>query len=113
MNKIIYRLSTNPNYGYFKKSNSWLQVNEQLDTGELYLFREVWKLDDYDLNNPYREKISDNYIKIVNNDWIKKHTTAPNYIEFYGCRVLKDYESYTDYESCIPTQYDQEINNIY
>lgn len=58
MEKIIYRLSYDPNYGYFKDSNSWLQVRQQLDQNELYLFREVWKLDDYDLNNPYKEKLA-------------------------------------------------------
>ena len=113
MKKIIYRLSYNPNYGYLNGFNTWYQVREQLDTNELYLFREVWRLSEYALENPFAEKLSDHFIKIVDADWIKKHTTASNYIEFYGCRVFKDYESIEDYENCIPTQYDHEIKNIY
>lgn len=112
MKKIIYRISDNPNWGYMKGSNTWYQVREQLDAKEHYLFREVWRLNEYDLCNMYQEKIEDDYIKIIDDNWIKKHTICKNCIEFYGCEVLKDFESYEDYESCIPTQYDKEINNL-
>lgn len=110
MKKIIYRLSDHSDYAYGE--NSWLQVRDELDNNEHYLFKEVWKLNEYAIDNPYGKKVEENFVKIVNTDWIKKHTTAPNYIEFYGCRVLKDYEPYNDYENCVPTQYDKEINNL-
>lgn len=113
MKKIIYRIALNPRYGYdVEGSNVFYEVNTSLNENEYYLFREVWRLNDYDLNNMYQDKIDDDFIKIVDNDWIKKHTICQNCIEYYGCEVLKDFESYEDYESCIPTQYDKEVNGL-
>ena len=112
MRKIIYRLSDSADYGFQKGSNTWYRVRHQLDNNEHYLFREVWRLNEYDLDNMYEKKIEDNFIKVVNDDWIKKHTVGSKYIEYYGCTVLKDYEPYEDYENCIATEYDQEIHNL-
>jgi hypothetical protein len=62
---IIYRVSKNPQ-----------------DDDELYLFREVWKLDDV---GNYK-MIDNGFVKVVSKKWLENRNL------YYGCRISNDDE---------------------
>ena len=89
MQKVtIYRFSKNSRYENTDDSNSWYEVNKQLDDDEFYLFREVWELDDA---GHYISMIASGFVKVVSSKWLEDHHS------YYGCRVLNDNEFFTDY----------------
>ena len=103
---IIYRVSDSPRYDNLADSSSWYEVRAQLDKNEHYLFREVWTLNDL---NYYDKMIDTNFSRIIDDNWIKKHTDESGYATFYGCTVLDDIEGRNELQ---PTQYEQETCNL-
>lgn len=69
MQKVtIYTFSKNPRYENTYDNNSGVEVNEQLDDDEFYLFREVWQLDDA---GNYQNKIDSDFVKVVSVPWLQ------------------------------------------
>lgn len=97
---IIYRISDNPRYYDLTDSSTWYEVQAHLDDSEHYLFREVWQLNEVGY---YSKMIDSNFIKVVNDNWIKTHSL------YYGCQVLNDIEHYNEIEL---TEYRKIVCNL-
>ena len=100
MEKVtIYRFAKNPRYEDTYESNSWFEVNEQVDDDEFYLFREVWKIDDLGY---YQNMVDSDFVKVVSKKWLEDHNL------YYGHRIFND----SDYDEDSITEYARETQNM-
>ena len=53
--------------------------------------------------------IDTNFSRIIDDNWIKRHTDKSGHATFYGCTVLDDIEGHNELQ---PTQYEQETCNL-